>query len=596
MNTAFGARAAEVLRRYADDGATLSLGSVNRLFPIAVELQGVESATGFLVLTTRSSSEELDHFLLGERLALDAEVPVANGLAYCFSIDDVECDWRHRQGEGCEIRCQVVGWAPDITRSGGIRVPFIRGMSAAVTLEIGGDIEGRAGTEVKGVLLDISAGGCRVQVPVRDGTVFEPGANLSAITLSFPGGEVWRAPAQVRHLRPLGGLYYLALGLQFMELDTRAAQRLRYLLNETERELIWRLGIHSRGSRPSELFHHGGSAITAVEPEPRSISMPSRDAFMQGVQDIGRKLYTLAICLRSERWFPADLLDSAAEDLLVLLESDRARLLYALGGLQNEPRWMRHSIEVAAVLGDVMFSDGMLDGGRPDHAEWREHVLEAIAGALLHALGKTLLQGPALPTLDRPLNDAQRRLLRSHVARLLSALQRVGWEPAPVTLDVIANINERLDGSGYPVGKSGAQLSPLVRMASVAKMANKLLHPQTPLSAQSGATQRALVPSDVWRCLYQQPDQFDRDAVVRLAQRQGPYPIGSLAKFSYGFLAWVRAQDKRGMPAQVQVVRNLAFPDTTLSTMLSGPDLHQLGELEGVVNATHYLVSFPEVS
>lgn len=567
MNAATGTRVVEVLRRYVDEGATLSLGSVDRLFPIPVELSAVEPATGFLTLVARCGSEELDHYLLGERVALDAEVAVPNGMARCFSVEDVDCDWRDRREGGCEIRCQAVEWAPHAPRPGGIRVPFVCGMSADVAIEMFA-----GGHEAHGRILDMSAGGCRVQVPVHEGTVFGPGDTLSAVTITFPGGEVFRAGAQVRHLRPLGALHYLAVGLQFTELDARAGRRLRHLITEAERQLAWQLGISSRGSRPIELFHRGESTFSAVDSEPSPPRV--RDAFMDGVREICRKLYTIAICLRGERWFPADLLDSAARDLLVLLESDRARLLYALGCLQGEPRWMRHTMEVAAVLGDLALAD----------AEWREDALEAVAGALLHALGKPLLKGPALPTLESSLSDAQ----HGHLDCLLVALERVGWEPGPITLDVMANINERLDGTGYPAGKPADRLSPLARMAAVIKMSNKLLYP--------GAGQPARMPADVWRWLLRQSDRFHRDCVLRLAQRHGSYPVGCLAKFSRGFLGWVRAQDDRGLPAQVRVARNLAFPDTTLSTLLSGPDLDQLGEPEGVVNAEDYGVSFPSVT
>ncbi|GGW46326.1 hypothetical protein [Vreelandella hamiltonii] len=42
------------------------------------------------------------------------------------------------------------------------------------------------------------------------------------------------------------------------------------------------------------------------------------------------------------------------------------------------------------------------------------------------------------------------------------------------------------------------------------------------------------------------------------------------------------------MPTQVQVVKNLRFPDTNMHTVMGKEDMLQIGKLEGVVHPREY--------
>ncbi|MFP3386737.1 hypothetical protein, partial [Tritonibacter sp. SIMBA_163] len=81
---------------------------------------------------------------------------------------------------------------------------------------------------------------------------------------------------------------------------------------------------------------------------------------------------------------------------------------------------------------------------------------------------------------------------------------------------------------------------------------------------------------------------YDKTVVVEYIKVYGLYPIGSLVKFSGGFLAWIMDIDGKGMPAQVQVVKNLRFPDANINTAMNKQDMLQIGKLEGVVNPNDY--------
>lgn len=85
--------------------------------------------------------------------------------------------------------------------------------------------------------------------------------------------------------------------------------------------------------------------------------------------------------------------------------------------------------------------------------------------ATLANIGKIMIPGELLTKKD-PLNAAEQDLLRRHVEFTLELLKGVDFD-GPV-LDIIAQKQERLDGSGYPQGLTEQQLSLAGRILSVA--------------------------------------------------------------------------------------------------------------------------------
>lgn len=85
--------------------------------------------------------------------------------------------------------------------------------------------------------------------------------------------------------------------------------------------------------------------------------------------------------------------------------------------------------------------------------------------ATLANIGKIMIPGELL-TKTAPLTAAEQDLLRRHVEFTLELLKGVDFD-GPV-LDIIAQKQERLDGSGYPQGLTDQQLSLAGRILSVA--------------------------------------------------------------------------------------------------------------------------------
>jgi HD-GYP domain-containing protein (c-di-GMP phosphodiesterase class II) len=85
--------------------------------------------------------------------------------------------------------------------------------------------------------------------------------------------------------------------------------------------------------------------------------------------------------------------------------------------------------------------------------------------ATLANIGKIMLPGDLL-TKTEPLTSADRELLQKHVDYSIELLKGLDFE-GPV-LDMIAQKQERLDGSGYPRGLTEEQMSLPGRILSVA--------------------------------------------------------------------------------------------------------------------------------
>nr|WED69540.1 hypothetical protein PJ912_07175 [Pectobacterium colocasium] len=185
-------------------------------------------------------------------------------------------------------------------------------------------------------------------------------------------------------------------------------------------------------------------------------------------------------------------------------------------------------VQVAGKLADMLL---LADPHDP-------YAREAVLGALLHTMGKPLLVNARLPSLKVNMNPTQKAILSGHVAVLCEKLRELGWAISPTCRDVIENANERLDGSGYPQGKRAEPLSPLVRLVSVIKAINKLRH------ARNGVSPRT--PLAAYRKIYEANAAYDKAVLVKYVQIYGLYPIGSLAKYSGGFLGWVMDIDKKG--------------------------------------------------
>jgi putative nucleotidyltransferase with HDIG domain len=101
------------------------------------------------------------------------------------------------------------------------------------------------------------------------------------------------------------------------------------------------------------------------------------------------------------------------------------------------------------------------------HLGMREEDQRRLArAALLHDVGKAFVP---IAILNKPgqLTDEEMNEMRKHPRRGYDALAAQGGFP-PEMLDVVLHHHEFLDGSGYPNGLSGNQISDIVRLITIA--------------------------------------------------------------------------------------------------------------------------------
>ena len=100
------------------------------------------------------------------------------------------------------------------------------------------------------------------------------------------------------------------------------------------------------------------------------------------------------------------------------------------------------------------------------HLGMREDDQRRLArAALLHDVGKAFIP---VALLDKPhdLTEDETMEMRKHPRRGYEALAAQGGFP-PEMLDVVLHHHEYLDGTGYPNGLSGSQISDIVRLTTI---------------------------------------------------------------------------------------------------------------------------------
>ncbi|QTP55366.1 metal-dependent phosphohydrolase [Billgrantia sulfidoxydans] len=563
-----GNPSAQVIRSLLQHKHQLSVHSKNAPYALPAQVTELDLEAGQLVLEAEYSGSDIEQYTSGGGMSFDIEALKAPdaGEREVYSISNVSAKILKTDSTTYRLECQLPESVFVQDSRGAIRIPFILGMQARVSVEVY-----LHELSIPGRLRNLSVGGCMVDIDIADSIAITVGQSVPGITLEFPSGVSFFAEASIRHMRPFGNHGHAAVGFQFINLTTPQSEALFHYVSEAEREAAYRTGANDAVATHSPLFIPGAKEKKILQREEQERQKHAqRSPVQRGVMEIAHQIQIGLMYMKTRHLFPEEILYDCADTLLYLVGQDRKALLYALAFLRNEPDWVRHAIQVAGQLADMMLL-------RDPHSP---HVREAVLGALLHSMGKPLLVSEELPSLKVHMKPYQKEILKGHVAALKEKLQALGWSPSPTCRDVLVNANERLDGSGYPAGKRGEQLSELARLVSVLKAINKLTH------ERNGIPPRA--PLDAYRWVNDASGAYDKTVLVEYIQYYGLYPIGSLAKFSGGFLAWIMDIDAKGMPTKVNVIKNLSFKDTNIDSVLTSKDFAQIGKLEGVVNPADY--------
>ena len=187
-----------------------------------------------------------------------------------------------------------------------------------------------------------------------------------------------------------------------------------------------------------------------------------------------------------------------------------------------------HSVGAAVLL--ASFAKEMeLDG---------DSIIKIGIGGLLHDIGKTRVPNQIL-NKPRKLTEEEFVIMRRHVVHSREILEQTSGID-PVSLAVAADHHERYDGSGYPEGKEGLEISLYGRMAAIVDVYDAM--------TATRVYRKAIEPHEVLRKLIEWSKfQFESELVQRFIQCVGIYPVGTLVSLASGRIAVVLASGTAGL-------------------------------------------------
>jgi len=244
--------------------------------------------------------------------------------------------------------------------------------------------------------------------------------------------------------------------------------------------------------------------------------------------DVAQKIHHEAIELMDEILTGAKLgksihLDAVEEISDNMLDSlfRNHNALACLGCIREKDSYlMEHSVNLS-VLMSIFGKSMSLD---------RQTLQHIITGALLHDIGKVMIPDEILHKPGK-LTSNEFTTMKDHVSLGQSHLEKVPGI-SPLTVRIAGEHHERMDGTGYPLGLKGFDISPHGRMAAVVDVYDAI--------TSDRCYHDAMTPTQAIKKLLEWSDHhFDRSMVDHFIRCIGIYPIGSLVLLESGRLGAV---------------------------------------------------------
>ena len=183
-----------------------------------------------------------------------------------------------------------------------------------------------------------------------------------------------------------------------------------------------------------------------------------------------------------------------------------------------------HSVAVCALMVNLARQLGLDDATAKDMG---------LAG-LVHDIGK---MGVPDEVLNKPgrLDDHEFDIIRSHPERGVAMLQ-INAIP-DMARDVCLHHHEKIDGTGYPYGLTGGQLSLAARMGAICDVYDAL--------TSNRAYKAAWSPGEAITAMASWNGQFDPELLFAFFQSIGVFPAGMLVRTRSNHLAVVLSNGRR---------------------------------------------------
>jgi putative nucleotidyltransferase with HDIG domain len=215
-----------------------------------------------------------------------------------------------------------------------------------------------------------------------------------------------------------------------------------------------------------------------------------------------------------------------------------------LAQMKNRDEYtFQHSVSVAALA--VAF------GRVLDFPE--DEIKEVAMGGFLHDIGKAKIPGKILNKPGK-LDDAEFAIIRSHAVHTAELLREVQGI-SEIAFHAAAQHHERFDGSGYPLGIKGEQISLHGQMIAIVDVYDAITSVRV--------YHKGMPPADAIIKMYEWRDvHFNSRLVQAFIKGIGIYPVGSLVRLESGTLGIVKEVNSDKI---LQPVVQLIFDVKTLS-------------------------------
>lgn len=170
-----------------------------------------------------------------------------------------------------------------------------------------------------------------------------------------------------------------------------------------------------------------------------------------------------------------------------------------------------------------------------------------VAAALTHDLGMYEIQ-QELFEQSTPLTEFQRRVIDEHPQQAHDLLQRTGVTESRWLLPVLQH-HERLDGSGYPAGLSGAEICHDSRLLAIADSYSAMIRPR--------AYRQQVLSRDAMREIFQQRGStIDAELARLFVEVMGIFVPGTLVQLTQGERALVTGRGDSLNQPHIVVITN----------------------------------------
>ena len=215
-----------------------------------------------------------------------------------------------------------------------------------------------------------------------------------------------------------------------------------------------------------------------------------------------------------------DDLDFLAETMLDSLQRNQSALI-CLGRIRHKDAYLlEHSINLGIIIS--------IFGRYRNFSHQTVHNM--MVGALLHDIGKVFIPDDVLKKTDK-LSSNEEELLQMHVVLGTEVLNKTPGI-SDVAIQIQSQHHERVDGTGYPEGKTGEEISIFGKMAAIVDVfdaitADRVYH-------------QSISPYAAMRKLIDWSDtHLDRGLVSDFIHCMGLYPVGTLVELDSKKLAVV---------------------------------------------------------